>query len=445
MNIPNILKKDLNLKEIFRGGSIALVFKVVAIFMGYVFFLIISRQYGAEKQGVFSLCWTLMMFGAVVGRLGLDTAIVRLLAADISNTHGQHARILYRRALLIVILASGLVSLIFFIISPYLSSLFFDSKAHTQLIRIIGFAVIPMSVMSYNAEAMRGHKKIGLYSIFQNGSIYIIILGLLLIVSFRNNELSFLIQSIIIALIIMAFLSFILYFNSERKLPNITDNKQSASVKAILIISLPMLFTNSLFLIMNWTDIFMLGIYRPESDVGIYNIAVKIAALNSIVLAAVNSIAAPKFAEIHARSDKKALRKLAKQTTLLNTVLSLPIFILILIIPGFLMKLFGADFEFGVQALLILACGQIFNAVSGSKMYILNMTGYEKTGRNIILTGAIANVILNAILIPRYGINGGAIATFSSTLFWNILGVFYIYKYHGFLTYPINFRKDEGY
>ncbi|MBL6962369.1 MAG: flippase [Bacteroidetes bacterium] len=444
MKILDSVRKDLNLTEIFRGGSIALIFKLLGILMGYVFFLIISRIYGAEKQGIFSLCWTILMLGAVLGRIGLDTAIVRFIAADVSNHQGANSKNLHRKGLALVLIASIFISMLFFAFSKQISDLFFDNTNMANLIRIIGLSIIPMSVMSYNAESLRALKKIGLFSFLQNGSIYIIILLILLSVSFLNEDINFLVQSILYALIFMAFISLFLFRTEEKKLPALSKNKDTMSVPSMLQVAFPMLLTNSLFLIMNWTDILMIGAFRSEADVGIYTIAVKIAALNTIALAAVNSIAAPKFAELYSNKNMKGLRRIVKQTTLINTVLSLPVFLIIILFPAFLMGLFGAEFEQGIIPLIILSCGQIFNAVSGSTMYILNMTNYEKTGQNILLVGAFINIVLNSLLIPKYGITGGAIATLSSTVIWNIIAIYYIYKHHGFLTYPFMINKIDA-
>ena len=87
-------------------------------------------------------------------------------------------------------------------------------------------------------------------------------------------------------------------------------------------------------------------------------------------------------------------------------------------------------------ALILLSVGQIVSAFSGSTMIILNMTGREKIGRNILTITVILNIIINYILIPRYGIVGAAIATMSSTILWNLISVIYIYKSFGFFTFP---------
>ena len=69
-------------------------------------------------------------------------------------------------------------------------------------------------------------------------------------------------------------------------------------MREILKISIPMMLTSSLFYILQWTDTLILGIYRPEWEIGVYNVAIKISSVTIISLFAINSIAAPKFAEL---------------------------------------------------------------------------------------------------------------------------------------------------
>jgi O-antigen/teichoic acid export membrane protein len=63
------------------------------------------------------------------------------------------------------------------------------------------------------------------------------------------------------------------------------------------------------------------------------------------------------------------------------------------------------------------------------------MTGREKAFQNIILTAGAINIVLNAALIPRYGINGAAVASMVSMVFWNLMSVCYISRNLGIKTY----------
>ena len=109
--------------------------------------------------------------------------------------------------------------------------------------------------------------------------------------------------------------------------------------------------------------------------------------------------------------------------------------------PSSILSFFGDEFILAKFSLLILAFSQAINALSASLGTILNMTGMQKVYGNILLVFLVLNIVLNYLLIPIYGIEGAAIASASSLMFWNLYSVFYVYKYYGVLTL-ISFKNE---
>ena len=60
--------------------------------------------------------------------------------------------------------------------------------------------------------------------------------------------------------------------------------------KDILRQSIPMMLSSSVLLLMSWTDSLMIGSFINEYEVGLYNVAMRIAMITSLTLHAVNSI-----------------------------------------------------------------------------------------------------------------------------------------------------------
>ena len=70
----------------------------------------------------------------------------------------------------------------------------------------------------------------------------------------------------------------------------------------------------------------------------------------------------------------------------------------------------------------------------GSVGQVLNMTGHEKDSAIGMAIGAIANVCLNFLLIPRWGASGAAVATGVSVAIWNIVLAAFVYRRLGLNT-----------
>ena len=212
-------------------------------------------------------------------------------------------------------------------------------------------------------------------------------------------------------------------------------------LKNILAISIPLMFAQSVQFIMAWTDKLMIGNMMTSQDVGIYHIAFKLSMFASIGLMAINSIAAPKFAELYAKQDFDGLKKVVNQSTKLIFWSTIPLVAIFFIFPEFLLGIFGDKFKIGVTAFIFLSCGRLISSFSGSVGNILQMTGNQNIYAKILFLGAILNVLLNLILIPRYGINGAAIASMCGLTVWNLSMVLVVKKKFGFYTFYIPFVK----
>ncbi len=77
-----------------------------------------------------------------------------------------------------------------------------------------------------------------------------------------------------------------------------------------LSVSLPLLFLDSSFIVLNQMDTLLIGTILGTKYLGIYNAASQTASGVNIVLVAVNSIAAPEFASLYAKGDISRLQRL---------------------------------------------------------------------------------------------------------------------------------------
>lgn len=440
--------RDLHLKELFKGSFIALVFKILSVVLTYFFFYFFAKLYGANGLGIFNTCFTVLILSSVLAKLGLDTAIVKYIAEFTANKKANKIANLYWVSFVLIIIAGAGLALVIVFFSDVLSTLFFESIKYKKLFAIIGFTIVPLAITQLNAEYFRGLKKITAYSSLQNGTIYFGILLLIFISRRWETDVVNVIYFLFYAALALMFSStffVVRVHNTEFFMTRIKEvGDYKIGKRKLLSVSIPMLFSNSLFLVMSWTDTLFLSAYHGEDFVGIYNVALKIASLNTIALIAINSIASPKFSEIYSSEGKRRFKRIVKQTTFLNWLVSFPIFAIILVFPESILNIFGSDFITGKTALIVLSIGQIVSAFSGSTMILLNMTGREKAGRNILAITVMVNVILNYMLVPRYGIIGAAYATMISTIIWNVISVLFIYKSFGFFTFPFSSNKYES-
>jgi O-antigen/teichoic acid export membrane protein len=189
------------------------------------------------------------------------------------------------------------------------------------------------------------------------------------------------------------------------------------------------LLAGSLHIVNNQTDVIMLGLLADPKDVGLYRVAQRGSELIIFSLTAVNMAIAPTVSQLYVQGDFERLQRIFSKSVRWIMVFSLPM-ALVLIFGGqyILRYVFGAEFVSGRNALAVLACAQLVNAGMGSVGLILNMTGHEKDTARVLLMTAVLNILLNALLIPLYGILGAALATGFSLVLWNVVLHILVYR-----------------
>jgi len=121
--------------------------------------------------------------------------------------------------------------------------------------------------------------------------------------------------------------------------------------------------------------------------------------------------------------------------------LNLPFFLLVLLFPSEILSIFGQSFVSGATALSILAWANLVHTGTGICGVMIDMTGNTNLKLvNSILTVAIT-VGLNALLIPRWGLVGAAIAALAAAIIINVLRLLEVFALFRLLPYNWSFLK----
>jgi len=168
-------------------------------------------------------------------------------------------------------------------------------------------------------------------------------------------------------------------------------------------------------------DILMLGALAGSRDAGVYHALTRMANLGIFVMQAAGVVIMPTIGSQFAAGDTRAIQRTVTTASRLILAGSIPIVGVLLLVPGpLLSSFFGPGFSVGATALVILAIAQGFNALMGPTGIVLSMSGNERFMSAALGLSAVVNILLNAVLIPAYGITGAALATASSIVLWNV-------------------------
>ena len=444
------LFKDKDFLELIKGGGVSFFLRFFGLVLGYALTLLIANLFGADGLGDYVLAITVLRLFTLLAKAGLDTTAIRFIASYASKEKWSSIISLSRRNAIILSFTSIIGSLAMYFLADELADLI---NISSEYIKINAFFVLPMTFFMLHYQSLRGLKRIAEFSFFYRASQALFSIICIIIIYQFNQESIVPIYAYLLSLIVVSIFSFLsFHYWLKRK----TKGKKSAEKEIIgyaklLKISIPLMFAQSVQFIMAWTDKLMLGaIDTPNvllglttnaSEVGIYHTAFKLSMFASVSLMAINSIASPKFAELFSNNNIQGLKKVVHQSTKIIFWTSVPLVILFFLFPEFLLGLFGEEFKIGVMAFICLSFGRLISSFCGSVGNLLQMTGCQNIYASILIYAAMLNIVLNLILIPKFGINGAAIASMSSLVLWNVSMVFVVKKKFGFYTFYIPFVK----
>jgi len=157
-------------------------------------------------------------------------------------------------------------------------------------------------------------------------------------------------------------------------------------------------------------DALMLGALDSPTAVAYYTVTQRLTMVITLPLLSVTVALAPHVASLHAAGRLGELQRAITSSTRLVVALSLPFTALFVVAGTFFLGLFGEEYRVAQTALAIFSLGQLVNTVTGPVIILLMMTGHERAATATTGAGVALHVLLNALLIPRWSIEGAAIA-----------------------------------
>jgi O-antigen/teichoic acid export membrane protein len=428
------LISDQKFSEILIGSAWALSARVAATVFGLITSIIVARWYGAAMVGVVAVINSFLMLATIFTVLGTNTSLLRLIPEHLVKYSPTSAFKVYRKTQFLVTLVSVFSGTLFFFGADLIAEKIFSKPHLSAFFALASLFIIFKSLEQLNTQAVRGLRLIKVFALMQ---MLPLALNLLILVCF--GLLLSVEDAPVYALLGGVAITgtagwFVMEYAFKKKMQP-TDMVQPMATREVLAISLPMLMTATMTFLIGQTGIIMLGMFRSEAEVGYYAIAVKLATLTTFVLNAVNSMVGPKFSELFHSGKIDELFYVAKKSSKLIFFTTTPILLgLIVLGKPFLGIVFGPEFTVTYPALLLLIAGQFVNSISGATGLFMNMTGHQKIFRNIVLLAALANICLNLLLTPRYGIYGAAIAAMASIVGWTAATLFFIRSKFGKTT-----------
>lgn len=402
---------------------LGLAIGAVATFAAQV---IMTQRLGDRAYGIVTVTTQFAFIAAAATRFGMDVANVRLVAILVGRNEAAHSRALVRRGAVIATGVSVPFALVAYAISPWLARTFLgDSTAAIPAFRAAAVTV-PFAALAFTYMGATRGLKIMRYTLYSQWTVQpigwiVFTVGFWAIWSASAGAASWAFgASWALALAIAAYG----WQKEQRRFPHeitgegIAEERTGALLRFGALRAPGTLFSQLIF----WTDLFVLSILMSgqgaanEAKVGVYSAVLRAGQALFLFLTSVSLTFSPFVADLHQRGERRQLDDLYKQVTRWTLAATIPVLLVLAILPGPVLRIFGSEFVEGEAALRILIVGMIVPVMVGTVGFILIMAG--RTGWDLLVyVGGFTIDVGLALTLARpeaLGVRGAAIAQAST-------------------------------
>lgn len=416
------------LDDIVKKSGFVFIGKIIGVALTMVFTFIVARFIGAEIYGKYVYIFSILSFFSIFIRLGLDNGILYFIPKLRSENKKEEIENFITTTLFFVIIASIIVILFLrYFGAGWLSTILNKPEIYDGL-RLMAPMLVLMGLQALIISIFKSYNSVKEF-VFATNIIKPITQSILIII-FAYVGYKF--YGIVIAVSVGFILAIgFLLIKLRDKIEKLNFGLDYLNdYKKVVIYSAPIFLNGVVAFFIQKTDIFMIGYFLTNIEVGVYDVALKVGTLSVFILTSFNTLFAPRISELYGKERMDQVEQLYKKIT--NYVISITffLFLMILIFNQEIMLIFGREFLIGSTALVIIGLGQIVNAGVGSAGYMNMMTGNSQYELYISSVAIFLNVGLNYLMIPTMGINGAATASMLSNAFKNLGRLFFVWRDH---------------
>jgi stage V sporulation protein B len=412
---------DTNSK-IIKGSFLMMISYLFFRVGGYIYRILMSRMLGPNMYGVFGATLPFQGVFQILSAGGMQPVIAKFVAQYNAVGEEDMARQVVTTSLKYMMVSGILFGLFMFFTAGWIATNIFHKPEATLPFQAISL-ITPFSVI---VGAFRGAFQ-GVYKmelivasrvVEQVTTILVAVtlvaIGFSAVGAVLGTGVGF-IASSICALILFKKYIWPLF---PKPLVNFSFRDELGLIKTLLIFSIPVAVTALSEMLIYDISTWVIFRFMTDNYNGYYTNASAMARLPLIISLSVAAVILPAASEAASLKDTNRLGMYITQSYRYVILLVLPLCVGIAAFAQPLISLlFGPDYTPGAPALRILVIGMAFYTLFMVSSSIMQGIGHPRRPMAILLAGIVVNLILNVLIVPKYGIEGAAAATTMATFF----------------------------
>ena len=179
-------------------------------------------------------------------------------------------------------------------------------------------------------------------------------------------------------------------------------------------------------------DILLLAALLPKEDIAIFSVCFRFSMITGFAIQVVYQLLMPDLSKAHAGGKQGEIVQALGWANGLTIAFAGVATLLVAFGGEQILALFGDEFRVGYRAMTLLMAVQLIAAFCGPNAQLLNISGQQMKMVSIFGTGLIMLAVLNAILVPKFGLDGAAAAFLLSSVYWHGRLSYAVWRQYGF-------------
>lgn len=393
-----------------RDGQTAIVYfvaKAIATGVGFLATVYFARLLGAEVLGIYALALAVVSWLEMLGKLGVERAIVKRLSEGTDPEAHLGAGALIMAGLFVVMAATIVVAS-----DPI------EAYVGASVVEILLFMAAASMFFRLSMAAIQGYQYVHVYALLFPARLLCsrtVQVGLV----FAGFGLWGLLVGYGVGWLVLGVVG-VLFLGPVIRRPGL---EHLSSIFSYAKYSwLGSVRTESF----RWVDVTVLGLFVSQGLVGVYLIALSIAAFLSTFGTAISTTLFPKISAVSTAGGRSEVSNLVEDSLTYAGVFLIPGVVGTIVIGDRVLAIYGQEFAVGANVLVVLIVAFLVYDYQMQLVNAVNAINRPDLGFRLNAVFIVSNIVLNVALVAAIGWIGAAIATGIAASLSFVYGLFVV-------------------
>lgn len=378
----------------------------VSIILGIVTLPALTKSYGPLIYGIWIQMNVTVDFVSPLLSLQLGLSTVRFLAGEEDSEKRRRALGVMLSAITGVVLTASAAGILF---AKPLSTFLFNNSGSTVYIQLLILWVAFNCLFNFLQSYLRARSRIKEISIIQILLTSLKVLAILVLATQRASIDSIFIAMVTLQILFTGVILSLIIKETGVPIPGIRG------LGTLVYYGLPQTPVIILLWAVTLSDRYFITKFAGLSDTAVYSSSAMLAGLIALFYSPISLVLFPQIARMYARNRKVDAMAYLEFSTKMFLTLAVPAAIGVAAVSQLLLKVLTTpDFLAGREIVFLLAMGAVFLGLFQININVVLVERYARWLPVVTCTAYLSSVIMNLILVPRFGILGAAISNCSS-------------------------------